>query len=199
MTNLNKKIKRNRGMTYVELIVVLSIFSIMSAVSLFSYRGFQAKINIKNLTTDIAMQIVGAQKNAIAGKLSTSSFADIIGNPGKPSYGVHFDLMHKEEFIYFADFLNDGIYDSVDEGLDTIQITKGNHISELKVEGSTNCSSVTNLDIVFKRPDSSALVSANGIDCDIFSKVIITVSSLDEVAKSNIEVYPSGRIEITND
>ena len=54
--------KLNKGMTYVELIVVLSIFSIMTSIVLFNYNEFQAKVDIKVLANDIVLNIVEAQK-----------------------------------------------------------------------------------------------------------------------------------------
>jgi prepilin-type N-terminal cleavage/methylation domain-containing protein len=197
MTNLNKKIKKNRGMTYIELIVVLSIFAIMAAVSMVSYRGFQAKIDIKNLASDIALQIVGAQKDAIGGKLGTSIFIT------KPSYGIYFDLSpsSNKEFVYFADFDNNGIYDpNNNEKLNTIQITKGDKISSLEVVDSNISENATNhLTILFRRPDSGAIISTDsGTNYTQFSKIMIGISSSDGVAEANIEVYPSGRIQIKN-
>ena len=57
----------------------------MTSVVLFNYGEFQAKVDIKNLTSDIALQIVEAQKSALWGvALSSSAFAS------KPSYGVYF-------------------------------------------------------------------------------------------------------------
>ena len=45
ITQKNKKIANcQAGMNYVELIVVLSIFSLLSSVVLFNYGGFQAKV-----------------------------------------------------------------------------------------------------------------------------------------------------------
>jgi len=188
----NKTLKFQKGMTYVELIVVMSIFSIMAAISAFNYRGFEAKIDIKNLATDIALQIVGAQKDAMAGKLAEFSFIT------KPSYGIYFDLSDPKEFIYFADFDNDGNYISTEE-LNTIQITKGNFISSLEVVSGSVEESTNHLNIVFKRPDSGALISTdNGTNYSQFKKIIIGISSSDGVAKANIEVYPSGRIQIVN-
>ena len=53
MTIFNKKIKKNAGMTYVELIVVLSIFAVLSSVAVFNYSEFQTKVDIKNLANDL--------------------------------------------------------------------------------------------------------------------------------------------------
>ena len=65
MNDLMKKLlkmQKNRGMSYVELIVVLSIFAVLSSVILYNYGEFQAKVDIKNLASDIALQIVQSQK-----------------------------------------------------------------------------------------------------------------------------------------
>ncbi|HPS21215.1 MAG TPA: prepilin-type N-terminal cleavage/methylation domain-containing protein [Candidatus Paceibacterota bacterium] len=186
-----KKAKFRKGMTYVELIVVLSIFSIMSAISLFDYRKFEAKVEIKNLANDIALQIVDAQKSAMAGKLSTlGSFDD------KPAYGVYFSLSDNQQFIPFADFNDNKSYES-GEGLDVIKITKQSFIKDININGGS-CSGQTNdVNVVFERPDSTAFVStsSNG-SCSGFSFVDIYVSSADHSAVSHIDIYPTGRIEI---
>ena len=44
-------------MTYVELIVVLSIFSIMTSITIFNYNKFEAKVDIKNLNQETALHI----------------------------------------------------------------------------------------------------------------------------------------------
>src|SRR3989338_9773919 len=100
-----KASKLNRGMTYVELIVVLMIFATISSIVLFNYQEFQTKVDIKNLASDIALKIVEAQKSAISGKLSAQGdFAP------KPAYGIYFNLSPSTNFVYFADFDNNKIY-----------------------------------------------------------------------------------------
>jgi prepilin-type N-terminal cleavage/methylation domain-containing protein len=200
----NKKINRKnifkKGMTYVELIVVLSIFSIMSAVSLFNYGKFQAKIDIKNLSNDIALQIVGVQRDALAGKIPTYP----VSGSWKPAYGVHFDLTEPKQFKSFADVDSSNNYNPAAESVfcqtdgecvDKIDITKGNTISHLEVFDSSVCSGQAQvLDILFRRPDSSAIVSADGVDCGFFKEVLVGVESPEGVG-AKIYVYPSGRIE----
>ena len=190
-----KKVEFRKGMTYVELIVVLSIFSIMSAISLFDYRKFEAKVEVKNLANDIALQIVNAQKSAMAGKIpegliTTSSWV--------PAHGVYFDLTEPNRFIAFADVGSDNIYGGDYENESVIEITKQSFIKGIKVEGGY-CfgSEINDVSIVFRRPDSSALVSNSLIgNCSGFSFVDIYVSSADNSATANIKIYPTGRIEI---
>ncbi|MFH1308791.1 MAG: type II secretion system protein [Patescibacteria group bacterium] len=202
------KLRFNRGMTYVELIVVLSIFAIMSAVSLFNYREFQARVEIKKLATDIALQIVGAQKNAMAGQLP-AVYSGSLSSSWKPAYGIYFESTQSfpMTFTYFADTNNSNTYDPTSEFascpgdaecLDRIEITKKNKIKELIVDGGVCAGNTSELSIIFERPDSRAVVSNdNGVDCS-FSKATIVISSEDESISANIEVYPSGRIQITN-
>ena len=185
-----KGVKKNKGMTYVELIVVLSIFSVMTSIVLFNYKGFEDKVNIKVLANDIALKIVEAQKASVSGKLPASP------TPGwKPSYGVYFDsspdidttdnVAFNKKFIYFANLgdASDDVYNSGEE-LDTIKITKNNFIKDLKCSGMSS----GRVDIVFRRPDSRALSCPGDVE--------IIVSSPGDKATAKITVSPSGRIQI---
>ena len=185
-----------KGMTYVELIVVLSIFAVMSSIVLFNHGKFQAKVDIKNLANDIALKIVQAQKDAMSGKIPVQT----IGDSWRPSYGVYFDLSYPKSFIYFADSNNNNYYD-YDSTLDTIPIIKNNTISNLEVIGCSPTESpteVANLSIVFKRPDSGALINnlTGTFSCDTIEYAKITVSSSDDSFKGYIKIYPSGRIQV---
>jgi prepilin-type N-terminal cleavage/methylation domain-containing protein len=183
-----KNYKLNRGMTYVELIVVLSIFTIMSSIILFNYGIFQSKVDIKVLANDIALKIVDAQKSSISGKWNTNA---LIG--WKPSYGIYFSTSDNKKITHFADINNNNIYDvSVDPILDQITINKNNIVGGIEAVG---CSPITNLSIIFRRPDTSAIITSDGgvLSCVSYAKVIVSSS---DGAISNIKVYPSGRIQI---
>jgi prepilin-type N-terminal cleavage/methylation domain-containing protein len=182
---MNKKTQTNKGMTYVELIVVLSIFSVLSSVVIFNYGDFQAKIDVKNLASDIALKVVEAQKSSLSGKFDPNASLG-----WKPSYGVYFEMAKPTQFVYFADLNNDGVYN--EDPLDTITITKNDSITGLEAVG---CGSITSLSIVFKRPDSSAAFSSNGSSLPCASYVQITIASPKGVT-ALIKLYPSGRVQV---
>lgn len=190
-----KSYKLNKGMTYVELIVVLSIFSVMTSIVLFDYGKFQANVDIKILANDIASKIVEAQKYSISGEWNSNASSN-----WKPSYGLYFDISDDKSFIYFADLIQNNVYDSsscpgTGECLDNISITKGNSVSELKVVGTGCPSFADNINILFKRPNSNAIITSTpALVCDI-NYAQITVSSPESV-RANIKIYPSGRIQI---
>ena len=58
------KNKREQGFTIVELIFVIIIFGILSSMTFFDFRTFNARVSFDNLTQDVALKIVQAQKNA---------------------------------------------------------------------------------------------------------------------------------------
>ena len=199
---MNKKIQKNkacppyikpsfyrRGMSYVELIVVLSIFAVLSSVVIFNYGAFQDRVDIKNLASDIALKIVEAQKSSINGVLPFGYSYDPA--TWKPSYGVSFDISTPKQFIYFVDLTNLGDRTS----LDTINITKNNSISKIE-----NCSiepcelsapTINSLSVSFQRPNSGAIFT--GV---IIAKYVqITIMS-PKGATALIKVYPSGRVQV---
>lgn len=196
-----KSHKLNRGMTYVELIVVLSIFSVLSSVAIYNYGDFRTKIDMKNLTSDIALKIVEAQKSSVSGLLPLRSYP----SNWKPSYGVQFDLtmLDNKSFIYFTDLDNSTTFDGTnctDECLNEVSISNGNFISNIDVFYKGKDPTVfklNNLVITFTRPNSGALIKAdkNEIDPTLVDHAQIVISSPQGVI-SSIEIYPSGRIQI---
>ncbi len=193
-------------MTYVELIVVLSIFSIMSAIILFNYRGFQQKVDVKNLGSEVALKIVAAQKDAMSGKLPTPERYALITTPAtwKPAYGVYFSrasVTDTKSFMYFTDLDRDGIFldtscSGTNECLEKTTITKGS-ISSLDAyfkDGST--STLTSLTVLFTRPNSGPAFKSNiALPVTTVSYIQITVAS-SGTSTAKIKVYPSGRVQV---
>ncbi len=204
MFNSNKIIQKNRGMTYVELIVVLSIFSAMSSVVLFNYGDFQAKVDVKNLASDIALRVVEAQKSALSGKLPSIGQQAQAGVNWRPSYGIYFSInpiSENKSFIYFVDIDQDGnlANPSCVEGgecLDKSSIIKENRISNLDVfyQDGTNMA-LDDLTITFSRPNSGAIFKSTGLSGSPVSYAQITVVS-PKLTTGIIKVYSSGRVQV---
>ena len=191
-------------MSYIELIVVLSIFSVISSVVVFNYGDFQAKVDVKNLASDIALKIVEAQKSSLSGSLPPLAQQMQIGPTWKPSYGVYFNLASanpdNKSFIYFSDLNNNAIFDGSDctavECLNKITITKNNSISRLDVfyQGDTIPHSLNDLTITFFRPNSGATIRSSTSFVLPISYVQITLAS-PKSPIAIIKLYPSGRVQ----
>jgi type II secretory pathway pseudopilin PulG len=201
--NITKALLRSRsasnGMSYVELIVVLSIFSVISSVAIYNYGDFQARVDIKNLGSDIALKIVEAQKSSLNGVLPPSGFVVYDPAAWKPSYGVFFGTYMPKQFYYVIDLNNNKFFDSESEIFETVSITKNNSITTLTVvyQDGTSSASLGNLLMTFTRPDSGATIvsSSPGPLNPNIDYVQITVESPNG-AKAYIKVYPSGRIQV---
>lgn len=202
MKNIHSKIKRNAGMTYVELIVVLSIFAVVSSVSLFNYGQFQGKVDVKNLANDVALRIVEAQKNALTGK-----FDNTAGASWRPSYGVHFDVSNASnatKVVQFTDLNSNNRCDPSQcnfppalggEVTSIVNINKNNYVSSIEVIGTGCPATVNNLSITYRRPNTSPeFRSTPPIGCTV-SNVIINLTS-PRGATSRVKVYKSGIINI---
>lgn len=197
-----KKIKLNRGMTYVELIVVLSIGAVLSSVVLFNYRDFQDKIDMKNLASDLASQIIEMQRASISGKIPTHT---IPPDNWRPSYGAYFNLQEigNKTFYTFSDmYEQDKRLESVDpcpgvECMSRIDITKGNYINNIYlkyIDGKED--KPIDLHITFTRPNSGAVFYSNGSELVDLEYVEILLNNRSNSTRSSIFIYPSGRVQI---
>lgn len=199
MVKKDKKIQKNKGMTYVELIVVLSIFAVLSSVAVFNYGAFQDRVDIKNLASDITLQIVQAQKASLSGLLPASFPLN-----WKPSYGVYFSTSSQngadnKNFIYFVDLDSSGTL-SAGETLNTLSITKNNSISRLDVfyqngTDTTTGPSLNDLTVSFSRPNSGAVIKSSALLIDVVSYAQVTITS-PSGAISKIKLYSSGRVQV---
>lgn len=73
------------GMTLVELIVVLSIFAIISTIVIINYNDSKSRASLHNLAEDIGLSIRRAQSRAIGIQVT-----DIAGSEQSKGYGIHF-------------------------------------------------------------------------------------------------------------
>jgi len=195
----------NKGFTFVELIVVIAIFGILSSVILFNFKNFTSAVTLQNLAHDVALQINQAQKVAISGQTVTLFSSTPAGF--HPRYGAYFESgagVHlttpAKEFIYFADFPSsyNEVYDvgndcgapsNTTECLDKITVETGDSISKLCVNVKavvgkvcSNTGTVPDLNITFTRPFPDAVIKINPTDSDTQytdAEIVVTSSTGD--------------------
>ena len=217
----------SRGLTFIELIVVAVIFSILAGISLFQFGSFSSSVSLQNVSQDIALRLVQAQKDGSSGsfpRLVTPLQGNLIPIPWTPAFGIHFSVPTGSSSTDFVSFF-DGVFPinnkyDVDipcsgggECLDSISITSGDKIVGLCIEtGNIVCTpsadgtftqgSVQNIDIVFKRPNLAALISAyDGNGNDSLNGAVATVAKISIQSKNGqhykiITVYPIGQITV---
>lgn len=194
------RFKKNysKAFTLVELLVTLTIFSIMTGVVLVNQEKFNNTIFLSNLAHDIALTLRQAQSYGVNVRESSSGFFD-------SSYGVSFDKgqSNNKNFILFYDLDSNHKYPenefgSCTEGSECVEryaIKSGNYISSICAgtgEGE-DCISTDYLNISFKRPNPDAIIYSN--EAVNLSYAKITVSASNGNTKSII-VRKTGQIYV---
>lgn len=88
--NFFKNFKSQKGVTFIELTIVISIFSIIAGTLILNFSRFGRNITIQNLAQDIALQINSAQKEAISGRTNDLiSTCDRKTEDCAPRYGIY--------------------------------------------------------------------------------------------------------------
>lgn len=81
----------SRGVTFIEITIVISIFSILAGTLILNFSKFSRNVSIQTLAQDIALQINAAQKDAISGLTSPLIFGcDRTTSDCAPRYGLYF-------------------------------------------------------------------------------------------------------------
>lgn len=175
----------SQGFTIVELLVSITIVTLLSTVIIFQFSKFDSQLLLRN----VAYEVAGAIREAQVYGVSVTG----VGGTFNTSYGVHFDAGAKT-YILFKD-TGDRIYQPA-EALKTLEVGgKNNSISSLCLVtgGSTDCT-LTSLDLVFKRPEPDAKYAANGAVTTASNAIIKITSSAG--SQREVYVYTTGQISI---
>lgn len=204
-----------RGMTLIELMVVIAIFMIITGVSIFNYGNFRSTISLQNLADDIALSVRKAQNYAIGVHSSLSQ-------DFSKAYGIHFVTTAQtkdtyagsnKSFIIFSDINQNGVYThtpgdavcgvanlqskkkGVRECVELLTINTNDVISEVCPNG-INCNGGT-VDITFQRPNPDASIwVANSPSPSFVSSVDIKIKNLQTQVIKIIRVTNVGQISI---
>lgn len=218
MLNLKNKIKYNKGLTLIELMVVISIFLVITTIVIFNYEGFSSTVSLQNLTDDIALSIRKAQSFAIGARGVTGNFSN--------SYGVHFsntgtapkDNLESsfKSFLMFSTKSSSEGYVAANSGscsdgtnscIEAFGIVTQDIIKDIKLnDGDLSFSPGAYLDIIFTRPNPRATfcyrVSSVSSTCDAVSSsisratIVVSNGNPDNEKIKNISIQNTGQISI---
>ncbi|HAE36629.1 MAG: hypothetical protein UR85_C0004G0033 [Candidatus Nomurabacteria bacterium GW2011_GWF2_35_66] len=215
-TCLKRSPEYSKGLTLVELMVVISIFLIITGVVIFNYGNFSSTVSLQNLTDDIALSIRKAQGFAIGARAAKDTTGNLDFNY---SYGIHFSVNtggadlegSNRSFVLFSspnkEYNPTGtVCDGSNECVELFNILSIDEIKEIKAyDASGNLipnSETSSVDIVFTRPNPKAdfcykrLVSSS---CETASYVEVKISNGragDEYKEKVISVQNTGQISI---
>ncbi len=203
------------GFTLLEVVFVIAIFAIMASIVLFRFNDFGARTAFDNLSQDIALRVVEAQKSALAGKLNPN-----FDGTTAPSYGVYFSNDpvgdQNKQFIFFTD-INSGTFDNMytpttgcsgvatvgNECISDTTITTGDYIDTICYETSTvicNTSiTPTEAHVTYIRPFPKATLVVEYTGSTVFAQrlYIGLVSGFDSNIQKTIVIDGLGSVHVT--
>ncbi len=212
---------RQAGFSLIELVVVCGVIAIISGLMLVSNNAFGGQVLLQNLAYDIALTLRQAQVYGISVQRFGSGTYDA-------SYGMHFDSTSGNSSVYplFADAVSvNGVFDpdaahplnpAFDETVKITTIGGGFRIYKLCVPAGTDAATCTcvasgtsacnTVDIVFRRPDPDACISADGVASMnnlVTPPVCISTNASARIVVrapkgnvSSIVVYKNGQISV---
>ncbi len=193
-----------KGFSLVELLVVVSIFVILTSVVLFNQDRFSSEISLSNVTHAIALDIRKAQVYGTVVRGDGSNNFD-------SAFGIHYEQDAGSNIVYslFSDDNKDGLYTSggdevflppttLGEGnlIDKVCTFKGSDEDCLERGGG---GALASIDILFKRPDPAAIITTDVDGVAVNQRkdrVEITVVSALRDRKRIITVSSSGQISV---
>ncbi len=207
----NKKIFSS-GVTLIELVTVIGIVSVVSAVLLFNYSDFNSNVSIKNLAQEVALSIRKSQTYA-----TSVRSADISGSTTYPAYGIVFSLEPSnnpfsptpKRFVSFVDIPPNKKYDSDgsncgtasvgNECIESFSINSTDSLVTLETDTAGLVTSGT-IAISFLRPSPDAMICyipSGQSDCSsqVPSYAKMTFRSAKGLTKT-VSVWNTGQINV---
>lgn len=202
--------RKNRGFTLFELLIVLSIFVIMTTVLVANQRKFGNNIVIESVAQDMALSVRQAQAYGLGSKYTiTGSNSGSFDYP----YGIYVDQSSNNQYVLFADsypannpnggngydMINGNITQTKDTLIQIDTLPAPNMISYFCVvpaggaQQCSNKSTITGMSITFVRPDPTAIIIAGG---NSYSEAKICVTSTQSTAVREVHVLASGQVEV---
>lgn len=214
---LQKK-KKNKGFTILEMIIVIGIFGIITAVVIFNYNDFNSNIIMTNLTYEVALELRQAQVYSLGVRAaSVGSDRDVF----ETQYGVYFNKNAgggSSKMIFYADTDSNGVCDDGaggdcgfvacsgapdDECREILGLTRNIEFSDLCAStgnpidlASGTCGFGANKDemtIRFSRPNPDALIETDGISGKANAAIVL---SAPNGARRAVVVRETGQISV---
>ena len=182
-------ISDERGVTLIEILVVISIVMILTGIVFINYRTGERQLILQRVAFKLAQDIRRAQEMAMSAKECTHSVACPSGGIPSGGYGIYFDQTNPNQYIVYADTGSPWGRRNPSGGNEDIEA--------IFFETGVRIRSVSppQASINFKPPDPTISLKDNsGVDSD---NVVITIELTADTSKyKTIKVNKAGRIEV---
>ncbi len=189
-----------KGFTLIEMVAVLGIFSIVSAIVLFNYDKFRSETILTNMAYEIALSIREAQIYGVSARNSATTGTPDFTIP----YGIYV-LKDSSNYILFSDqskdskFTGTNCIDTGDVCVTPYTLQRNMRITDINTKESSvsACVSIDYASILFKRPNPEPVISDDAVRT--LSYIEIEVSPQGGDSKRYVRIANNGQISVTNE
>lgn len=180
------------------MLAVMTIFVVISTLTLASNSRFGGNITLETLAYDIALSVRQAQVYGIAVRRS-----DIGSSDFERAYGIHIDRSQPTTYQLFADLApGDGLYSCPDpqnaatcELVQNTTMRGGFTIADLCVRpiGQPEMCGLNEVNIVFRRPEPDAFIRVDGVQTYEQARIVI---QSPQGSRADILIELAGQISV---
>lgn len=173
---------RNKSFTLIELLIIIAIIGILSAILIPGYGALQRQLALQRSATKLAQDIRRAQEMAMAAK-----------EYPRKGYGVYLDKTWEkgEKYYLYADTSTPNErYNIGDRILEGIELEKGIYISHINTPNGT-------VSINFTPPEPIVEISEGGITLDV-AAITLCIRGTGCYGAKNIEVIRVNKVGLIN-
>jgi prepilin-type N-terminal cleavage/methylation domain-containing protein len=183
--------RSTRGFGLIELMVSISIMTLVSTVILVKNRSFNNALLLRNQAYEIAFSLRQAQLLAVSGTKESAGDSN--------QYGIHFNVTNAPSNYQYRTFRDDGNntgwYDAADVTIGTLGSIDNRFVIDISDSSGVPISADT-LSITFVRPNFDALfrtAAGNSVSGPVYLKVTPKEGS---TAFRLVEVTATGQINV---
>ena len=180
---------KKKGFTLLELLVVISIITIITGIVFINYRPAQQQLALNRAASKLAQDIRRAQEMA----MSTRAFTSCSGGVQPSGYGLISDTNQPTAYYMFADCNNNQKWDfGVDSSAGKINLEK-----DITVEAPSGAPTFQFLSIIFTSPDPAVSIChhASSGSCTAQTSGWVRLRNTDGKTRT-VTVNQVGQIEI---
>ncbi len=195
------------GFTLVELMIVIAIIAIISALTLFNNAKLNSSVLLSNTAYEIGLIVRDAQISGLGAKVSNiNDNGNIVATTS--NQGIYIDIDKLEQIIFFSDKNMNNKFDDQSEinQIYNIENKRAGKIlsvcyltGDINTAGSCNASNLFKLNIIFKRPNPEAYFFYDNGSPDVVEHktgfIVINIG-FDGGECRSIIVYKTGAVQI---